>query len=104
MAKSDRRGLTPIQEVLSSFLKTNGTTRSRGVVAAVFQAWEMALGKELARRARPVRFDRGELTIEVDSPAFRHELTSYTGDTYRQQTNDILERELVHRMIFKQRG
>jgi hypothetical protein len=104
VANPPRRGLTTIQDVLQSFLKTNGISRSRGVVVAVFQAWEMSIGKDLAKRARPVRFDRGELTVEVDSPAFRHELTSYTGETYRQQTNDILERELVHRMIFKQRG
>lgn len=104
MDKTPRPGFSTIQDVLQSFLKENGITRSRGIVVAVFQAWDQSIGAELAKRARPVRFDRGELTIEVDSPTLRHELQSFTGESYRRQTNESLQRELVTRMIFKQRG
>lgn len=102
--KPDRGGLHTIQDVLQSFLKDSGITRSRGLVANVFKAWEEAVGREFARRARPVRFDRGELTVEVSSSALLHELVSFTGEELRTRVNEHLGRELVHRMNFKQRG
>ena len=102
--KPDRGGLSTIQDVLQSFLKDAGLKQSRGLVANVFRAWEAAVGREFVKRARPVRFHRGELTIEVASSALLHELVSFTGEELRHRVNDNLGREMVHRMIFKQRG
>lgn len=102
--RPNRGGLSTIQDALQTFLKDAGITRSRGLVANVYRAWEAAVGREFAKRARPVRFDRGELTIEVASSSLLHELVSFTGEELRLRTNENLGRELVHRMIFKQRG
>ena len=104
MKERRRGGLFTIQDALQVFLKEAGITRSHGIVVAVFRAWETAVGRELAKRARPVRFYRGELTIEVDSSALLFEFVSFTGEGHREHINETLERKLVHRMIFKQRG
>ena len=104
MSERQRGGLFTIQDALQSFLKDAGITRSHGIVVAVFRAWETVVGREFAKRARPVRFQRGELTIETDSAALQFELVSFTGEEHRKRVNEILGRELVHRMIFKQRG
>ena len=105
MAEQRKRGgISSIQDVLDSYLKETGITKSRGIVARVFEAWCSSVGRELARRARPVRFRSGELTLEVESSALLHELASFTGEEYRRRTNQILGNELVHRTIYKHRG
>ena len=104
MRAKSRGGLFTIQDALQFFLKDAGITRSHGIVAAVFRAWETAVGRDLAKRARPVRFYRGELTIEVDSSTLLFELAGFNGEEHRIRVNETLGRELVHRMIFKQRG
>lgn len=69
----------------------------------VFQAWNEALGPRLAAHARPVRFQRGELRIQVDSAAHLHELQNFTGDRYRAETNALLGEERIRRVVFKLR-
>lgn len=85
-------------------MKGVGLEGSRGTVARVFEAWESAVGRELARRVRPVRFRTGELTLEVQSSTLLHEFASFTGEEYRRRTNEILGRVLVIRTVFRQRG
>ncbi len=62
------------------------------------------MGKQLANRARAVRFRSGELTVEVDSSAHYQELKNFTGDQYRRKANKLLGSERVQRVIFKLRG
>lgn len=104
MEKRENGGFAAIQDVLDSYLRTAGIAKGRGIVARVFEAWTSAVGRELARRARPVRLRNGELWIEVDSSALLHELSCFTGDSHRKSVNEILGRPVVHRVIFKQRG
>ena len=49
----------------------------------------------------PVRFSRGELTVEVDSAVYLQELSNFTGEGYRRQVNRALKKELVQRLTFK---
>ena len=67
----------------------------------VFAAWSKAVGEELGRRARAVRFQRGELLVEVESATHLQELTSFTGERYRQLANECLGRESIQRVVFK---
>jgi hypothetical protein len=97
-------GFVQIQDALESYLRSAGIAKGRGNVARVFEAWTTAVGRDLAKRARPVRLRQGELTVEVDSSALLHELTCFTGDAHRKRINEILQRPAVHRVIFKQRG
>lgn len=71
--------------------------------APVYAAWSRALGSELARRARPVRFSRGELVVEVESAAHFHELSNFTGEQYRKLANDDLGGEEIRKVVFKLR-
>ena len=68
---------------------------------AVFQAWNAALGTALARRARPVRFERGELVVEVDSAAHYQELAAFTGEGFRERANEGLGEPSIRRVTFR---
>jgi len=50
---------------------------------------------------RAVRFQRGELLIEVDSAAHFQELQSFTGESYRQRANEHLPQPAIDRVVFK---
>ncbi len=67
----------------------------------VYDAWRKALGEDLSRRARAVDFRRGELFVEVESAAHHHELANFTGERYRNLTNQHLGRAAVRKVSFR---
>lgn len=94
------REATPIARALEGFLAASGLSerlRNRDV----FQAWAAALGQELGRRARAVRFAQGELCVEVESAAHLHELTNFTGEQFRELANARLGSERIRRVTFQ---
>jgi len=67
----------------------------------VFRAWTEAVGPGLARRAVPVRFRGGELTVEVGSAVHLQELKNFTAEGFRREANARLGRETIRRLAFK---
>ena len=100
--RKHERGPTSIGDALRDFLRDSGLSQHlrRGTV---LDAWSRALGRDLARRARPVRFARGELCVEVDSAAHMHELVSFTGERYRELANGLLGKPEIQRVVFRLR-
>ena len=43
---------------------------SRREVGGLFGRWSEAVGEQVAQHVRPVKLDRGVLTVEVDDPAW----------------------------------
>jgi len=100
-----RGGVSSLQDALGEFLKASGIG-SHLEVFPVFDAWLDAVGPDLAPFARPVRFQRGELTVEVESAAHLHELTSFTGEGFRVLANQKLATttqppKTIHKLSFK---
>lgn len=90
-----------MQSAVEAFLRAGGLGR-KSQDWRVLDAWRKALGDLLVRRARPVRFRKGELLVEVDSATHLQELSAFTGEGYRVATNRLLgEGETVQRVIFK---
>ena len=87
-------------DALKGYLKSSGLDQKFRELP-VFDAWIEAVGEALARRARPVRFHAGELTVEVESAAHRQELVSFSGEQYRKLANRRLGRETIERVLFK---
>lgn len=82
--------------------------RASGIAArvgpwAVYQAFSAAAGSEFARRARPVRFTRGTLVVEVDSATHLSELSSFRGAEIKTRANEILARDEIKKLTFKLR-
>jgi hypothetical protein len=95
-----RGGITPLRVALERYLQGSGVgAKLRDV--EVFRAWRSAVGMALAARAKPVRFDQGELEVAVQSAAHLNELTSFTGDTYRKKANQRLGSERIRRVVFR---
>ena len=95
-----RREAVRVQDALDGFLRASGLS-SRMRSWPVFQAWIEALGSDLARRAKPVRFERGELVVEVDSATHFQELASFTGEGYRERANARLPKPEIRRVVFR---
>ncbi len=92
--------MSSLGEALGGFLRESGLgTKLRDW--DVYEAWSKALGPEFALRARPVGFSRGELIIEVESAAHMHELRNFSGESLRQETNQILGSQRVLAVLFK---
>lgn len=73
---------------------------SKAVVAGVFGQWEDSVGEYVARNARPLRFDDGVLTVEVDEPAWVTQVQFMSGEIIRRlaEVAGVDVRELVVRV------
>jgi len=89
-----------MQDALKEFLRETGLG-ARLRYWEIYQAWSKALGVRLSKRARPVRFDRGTLTVELESAAHMHELKNFTGEDYRNKANKLLGANRITRVEFK---
>jgi hypothetical protein len=83
-----------------------GFLRDSGLAAQmrywpVFEAWSRVVGHDIARRARPVRFARGELCVEVESAAHLHELANFSGERFRDLANAHLGKPEIQRVVFR---
>ena len=95
-----RRDPVVMSDAVGAFLRASGIgARTRHV--PVFRAWNDAVGAGLARRARPVRFERGELVVEVDSSAHYQELVAFTGEGFRERANELLGESCIRRVTFR---
>ena len=73
------RGPRPIGDAIRSFLKESGL-RQPARDERVFRAWSDAVGSDWSRRAIPVSYRSGQLTIEVDSSVHLQELKNFRGE------------------------
>ena len=97
-----RGGVCSISEALSRFLRTSRLDR-RLREHEVFAAWSETLGAPLAAQARAVRFQDGELVVEVSSATLLQELANFTGDGHRRAANRRLGGNLIQRVSFQPR-
>jgi len=95
-----RGGVHSAQDAVRDFLRDSGLGEKLRDWP-VYEAWRTAIGADLSRRARAVDFRRGELIVEVESAAHHAELSNFTGERYRQLTNQHLGRETVRKVTFK---
>lgn len=96
----NRGGVHSAQDAVRDFLRNSGLgAKLRDW--PVYEAWGVVLGGDLSRRARAVDFRRGELIVEVESAVHHAELSNFTGERYRQLTNQHLGREAVRKVTFK---
>ncbi len=69
--------------------------------ARVYGAWSDALGDRMRERAKPVHFQFGELTVEVQSAPHMQELQNFTGEQYRHAANKSLGEEVIKKVQFR---
>lgn len=71
--------LRPLSDGLSAVLGSlkGGDVRT---VKGIFGTWDEAVGEVIALHARPLRIDRGVLTVEVDEPGWATQLRFLEGE------------------------
>lgn len=68
----------PITDSLDSMMRSlRGSDRAQ--IAGVFGRWDEAVGDAIAAHLRPVKFDRGVLTVEADDNAWATEARFVAG-------------------------
>lgn len=93
-------GVASMEDAVKTWMRASGLS-SRVRHGRVYEAWNAAAGMDLARHARPVRFERGELCVEVDSAVHLHELANFTGENLRALANARLGRPEIKRIAFR---
>lgn len=92
--------MAPVKDVLSAFLRENGwATKLRD--STVLRAWRESAAQRYGTRAKAVRFQDGELLVEVSSAAHLEELRGFTGEELREAANRRLGSERIRRVTFK---
>jgi predicted nucleic acid-binding Zn ribbon protein len=73
------RELRPLSDGLTAVLGAlkGGDVRT---VKGIFGTWDEAVGGVIAAHARPLRIDRGVLTVEVDEPGWATQLRFLEGE------------------------
>ncbi len=97
------RGPLPLRDAIRTFWRDSGLSRSR-THERVFRAWSTALGQDQRKSAVPVRFQNGELWVEVESTVHLQELKNFTGDAAKSRANVELGSDLIRKVVFKLRG
>ena len=106
MESNQRRGgREPIalSVAIDAFLRESGIGRGMQD-QRVFDAWNQALGVALSSHVKPVRYQRGQLWVQVDSSAHLHELQNFTGERHRAKANATLGEERIQRVVYKLAG
>ncbi len=87
-------------EALEGYLKESGLLKPMRDFK-ILDAWREALGPELSKRARAIQFRAGTLIVETESAAYRHELSAFTGEAFRQKANQILGAQRIQNVTYK---
>ncbi|MEZ6002903.1 MAG: DUF721 domain-containing protein [Planctomycetota bacterium] len=91
---------TTLGDALKAFLQESGLDK-RMRESVVFDAWHKALGPEFSKRARAIQFRSGNLVVETESAAHRHQLVSFTGERFRRRANEILGADRILKVTYK---
>jgi predicted nucleic acid-binding Zn ribbon protein len=79
----DPRDPQPLGSVLAKLVKDRGWQRP-AAEATLFGQWERVVGADVADHSRPVRLERGELTVEAESTAWATQLRLLAGSLLKQ--------------------
>jgi hypothetical protein len=94
--------IAPLGDAVQRYLAAAGLGQRRRD-AAIYAAWDEAVGPELALTARATSFSKGQLVVEVASSALLQELVGFSGEGYKQHANSILDRPHIRRVTFRLR-
>ena len=72
-SRKKRRQTVRISELLEQFMSEQVSPR-QARYGAIVEVWERILPDELAKHCSIVDISSGQLTVEVDSPAYKYEL------------------------------
>lgn len=93
----DPRDPQPFAAVLAKLVRSRGWQRP-AAEATVFGAWERVAGADVAAHCRPVRLERGELTLEAESTAWATQLRLLSG-----RLLNSIGKEIGHGVVTKLR-
>jgi len=103
LERKESKGPQPLSELVRGFLRQHGVQRSTGD-ERVLEAWTDAAGATWRKRAVPVLFRGGQLTLEVTNSIDLSELKSFRAEDIRLRANRNLGQTLIHKLAFKLRS
>lgn len=68
---------------------------------AVIAVWEEVVGARIAEHARPTALEGRTLKVEVDSSAWRYELSSFRAGQIKSGINNRFGRGMIEKIVFR---
>lgn len=79
----DARDPQPFAAVLARLVRDRGWRRP-AAEASLFGRWDRVVGTDIAEHCRPIKLERGELTVEAESTAWATQLRLLAGSLLKQ--------------------
>ena len=98
----NRHFFEPLRQILSRVL-TQGPLRDKAKMVELWSVWEDAVGPAVAAHARPLRIEKGLITVLVDTPVWHHQLQMLQGKVIAE-LNARLHGKPVRELRFKVGG
>lgn len=95
-----RKRVASLHDVLQQVVRDKGLRR-RGPESEAFDAWNEVAGEALAQKTQPVRYARGELTVEVAGSALLAELRGFRQPTLERALRRRLQAQGFRRLALR---
>lgn len=95
-----RKRITSLHDALQQVVRDKGLRR-RGPESEAFDAWTAVAGEALSRQTQPVRYVRGELTVEVAGSALLAELRGFQQPTLERALRRRLQAQGFRRLALR---
>ncbi len=95
-----KEGIAPIKDILKAVL-SQMSDRRQHVTWDFFKTWEDTVGEDIARHTRPVKLNRGELVVLVDSSSWLHELVFRYKPTILKGLKERMGEESINHIRFR---
>ena len=87
-------------DAINEYLNQSGLGLRRKSIPAI-DAWNAAVGPEMAAIAQAVSYRRGELIIEVQDSTLLSELRGFAAEDLRTRADALLEGARIRKLTFK---
>lgn len=77
-----------VSDILTNLMKGYGLS-AKTHEYKILKTWGTTVGDKISSHTQPSRLIRGVLTVDVDSPAWIHQLTFYKEDLIKKINNEI---------------
>jgi len=95
----DTKHYTHISEVIDTLFATSALPINLQDIE-IWKVWDRAVGRKIAKHARPSSIKKGVLLVKVTDSVWMQEL-KFMADMIRDRVNKRLKREAIHKIRFR---
>jgi predicted nucleic acid-binding Zn ribbon protein len=97
--EQDKKSFTHIKDVIDTLLSTSALDIGLDDIE-IWKLWNSAVGKKIAKHARPSNIKNGVLTVKVSDSVWLQEL-EFMAETIKEKLNRKTQKHSVKKIRFK---